>query len=66
MSEQLPPDLTPEDVTYYNLCAEGAWNQYQATGDESYARICLAYFAKLMIAEQRVNGGQDDNLRNGE
>jgi hypothetical protein len=54
MRSELPPDLTPEDVEYYNLCSEGAWNEYQATGDGMYARMCLAWFAKMMVAERAI------------
>jgi len=62
-NDSLPDDLTPEDVTYYNLCARSAWNEYQATGDDSYARICLAYFAKMLIAKRIVNEGSGEALQ---
>lgn len=52
MSEVFPPDLTPEDVEYYELCAQDAWNEYQATGDEEYAYMTVVYFARMMILEQ--------------
>ena len=53
MSEQIP-DPTPEDADYYHLCAESAWNDYQATGDERYALICIAYFTRYMILSERL------------